>query len=219
MKYRAINCSRAPWPHHEGVSENRRWSFTSYNLQTYVAVTIFSHAGILTFHSLCQWNWVKVCFWPLWSFWKMEFRPSSQWKIDCLIWDPSWCFETNAHLKLILFPKSMAFATHLRVGTLFRMHNNLLQNHLRPYTTGCLGGRHMTPPFIYFGGKATYSKNTNRHVLQKADSRNARRKASRVMSVVSHGPLLVELTRSHSDTPHSVVFLWNNDQPDAETST
>ena len=139
--------------------------------------------------------------------------------IDCLIWNPGWCFETNAHLKLNLFYKSMAFATHLRIGILFRMHNNLLQNHLRPYTTDCLCGRHMTPHFIYFGRNATYSKHTNRHVLQKADSRNARRKASILTSSVGQGLLLVEVTRSHSDTPHSVVFLWNSDQSDAETST
>jgi hypothetical protein len=184
-----------------------------------MAVTGCSHAELLTFHSHCKWNCVKVCFWSLWSFWKMEFRPSSQWKIDCLILKPGWCFETNADLKLNLFHKSMAFATHLHVGILFRMHNNLLQNHLRPYMTDCLGGMHMTPHFIYFGRKTTYSKHNNRHVLQKTDSRNARRKASRLMSILGQGLLLVDVTRSHSDTPHSVVFLWNSDKSDAETST
>jgi hypothetical protein len=184
-----------------------------------MAVTGCSHAELLTFHSNCKWNCVKACIWPLWSFWKMEFRPSSQWKIDCLILNPDWCFETNSHLKLNLFHNSMALATHLHVGIVFRMHNNLLQNHLRPYMTDCLGGRHMTPHFIYSGRKATYSKHTNRHVLQKADSRNSRRKASRLMSVLGQGLLLVEVTRSHSDTPHSVVFLWNSDKSDAETST
>jgi len=36
---------------------------------------------------------------------------------------------------------------------------------------------------------------------------------------VGQGLLLIEDSRSHSDTPHSVVLLWTSDQPDAETST
>jgi hypothetical protein len=31
--------------------------------------------------------------------------------------------------------------------------------------------------------------------------------------------LIIEATRSHSDTPHSVGLLWTSDQPVAETST
>jgi len=31
--------------------------------------------------------------------------------------------------------------------------------------------------------------------------------------------LIIEASRSHSDTPHSVGLLWTSDQPDAETST
>jgi hypothetical protein len=31
--------------------------------------------------------------------------------------------------------------------------------------------------------------------------------------------LIVDDSRSHSDTSHSVGFLWRSDQPDAETST
>jgi hypothetical protein len=33
------------------------------------------------------------------------------------------------------------------------------------------------------------------------------------------GPLTVEASRSHSDTPHSVGLLWTGEQPVAETST
>jgi hypothetical protein len=33
------------------------------------------------------------------------------------------------------------------------------------------------------------------------------------------GRLIIEASRSHSDTPHSVGLLWTSDQPDAETST
>jgi hypothetical protein len=36
---------------------------------------------------------------------------------------------------------------------------------------------------------------------------------------VGQGFLLIEDSRSHSDTPHSVVVLWTSDQHDAETST
>jgi hypothetical protein len=36
--------------------------------------------------------------------------------------------------------------------------------------------------------------------------------------LVGHG-LIVEASRSHSHTPHSVWLLWTSDQPDAETST
>jgi hypothetical protein len=32
------------------------------------------------------------------------------------------------------------------------------------------------------------------------------------------GRLLLEVSRSHSDTPHSGGLLWTSDQPDAETS-
>jgi hypothetical protein len=31
--------------------------------------------------------------------------------------------------------------------------------------------------------------------------------------------LIIESSRSYSDTPHSVGFLWTSDQPDAETSS
>ena len=36
---------------------------------------------------------------------------------------------------------------------------------------------------------------------------------------VDQGLLIVEYSRSHSDTPHSVGLLWTSDQPVAETST
>ena len=31
--------------------------------------------------------------------------------------------------------------------------------------------------------------------------------------------LIIETSRSHSDTPHWVGFLWTSDRPEAETST
>ena len=37
--------------------------------------------------------------------------------------------------------------------------------------------------------------------------------------LVGQGLLIVEDSRSHSDTPHSVGLLWKSDQPDAEIST
>ena len=37
--------------------------------------------------------------------------------------------------------------------------------------------------------------------------------------LVDHGHLIIEVSRSYSDTPHSVGLLWTSDQPDAETST
>jgi hypothetical protein len=36
--------------------------------------------------------------------------------------------------------------------------------------------------------------------------------------LVGQGLLIIEASRSHSDTPHSVGLLWTSDQPDAETS-
>jgi hypothetical protein len=36
---------------------------------------------------------------------------------------------------------------------------------------------------------------------------------------VGQGLLIIEASRLHSDTPHSVGLLWTSDQPDAETST
>jgi len=38
-------------------------------------------------------------------------------------------------------------------------------------------------------------------------------------SLVGQGHLIIQDSRSHSDTPHSVGLLWTSDQPDAETST
>jgi len=38
-------------------------------------------------------------------------------------------------------------------------------------------------------------------------------------AVVGHGLLVVEDSRSHSDTSHWVELLWTSDQPDAEMST
>jgi len=32
-------------------------------------------------------------------------------------------------------------------------------------------------------------------------------------------PLVIEASRSHSDTPHSVGLLWTSDHSDADTST
>ena len=37
--------------------------------------------------------------------------------------------------------------------------------------------------------------------------------------LVGLGPLIVEASRSHSDTPHSVGLLCTSYQPHAETST
>jgi hypothetical protein len=37
-------------------------------------------------------------------------------------------------------------------------------------------------------------------------------------SLRDHGLLIIEASRSHSDTPHSVGLLWMNNQSDAETS-
>jgi hypothetical protein len=36
--------------------------------------------------------------------------------------------------------------------------------------------------------------------------------------LVGRGPL-IEVSRSHSDTPKSVGLLWTSDKPDSETST
>ena len=38
-------------------------------------------------------------------------------------------------------------------------------------------------------------------------------------SPVGQGPLIHEVSRSHSDPPHLAGLLWMGDQPDAETST
>ena len=37
--------------------------------------------------------------------------------------------------------------------------------------------------------------------------------------LVGQGFLTVQVSRSHSDTPHAVGLLWASDQPVAETST
>jgi hypothetical protein len=37
--------------------------------------------------------------------------------------------------------------------------------------------------------------------------------------LVGQGLLIIEASRSHSDTPHLVGLLWMSDQPDAEAST
>ena len=37
--------------------------------------------------------------------------------------------------------------------------------------------------------------------------------------LVGQGLLIIEASRSHSDTSHSVGLLWTSDQPVAETST
>jgi hypothetical protein len=37
--------------------------------------------------------------------------------------------------------------------------------------------------------------------------------------LVNQALLIIDASRSHSDTPHSVGLLWTSDQPDAETST
>ena len=37
--------------------------------------------------------------------------------------------------------------------------------------------------------------------------------------LVGQGLLVIEASRFHSDTPHSVGLLWASDRPGAETST
>jgi hypothetical protein len=37
--------------------------------------------------------------------------------------------------------------------------------------------------------------------------------------LVGQALLIIEASRSHSDTPHSVGLLWTSDQSDTETST
>ena len=36
---------------------------------------------------------------------------------------------------------------------------------------------------------------------------------------VNQGHLIIEVSRPHSDTPHSEGLFWTSDQPDAEIST
>jgi len=36
---------------------------------------------------------------------------------------------------------------------------------------------------------------------------------------VSQGLLIIETSRTHSGTPHSVGLLWTSDQPESKTST
>jgi len=38
-------------------------------------------------------------------------------------------------------------------------------------------------------------------------------------TLVGQGPIFIETSRSHSDTPQSVGLLWTGDQPVAESST
>jgi len=42
---------------------------------------------------------------------------------------------------------------------------------------------------------------------------------SRNSPLLGQGLLIVEASRSHSDTPHSVGILWTSDQPDTDIST
>ena len=37
--------------------------------------------------------------------------------------------------------------------------------------------------------------------------------------LLGQGLLIIETSRTHSDTPHSVGLLWTSDRPEAETST
>ena len=37
--------------------------------------------------------------------------------------------------------------------------------------------------------------------------------------LVGQALLIIEASRSHSDTPHSIGLLWMSDQPEAETCT
>jgi hypothetical protein len=37
--------------------------------------------------------------------------------------------------------------------------------------------------------------------------------------IVGQGVLIIEASRSHSDTPHWAGLLWTSDKPDAEAST
>jgi len=37
--------------------------------------------------------------------------------------------------------------------------------------------------------------------------------------LVGQGLLIIQASRSHSDTPHSIGLLWTSDQPDSETSS
>ena len=37
--------------------------------------------------------------------------------------------------------------------------------------------------------------------------------------LAGQGPLIIEASRSHWDTPHSVGHLWTSEQPDAQTSS
>jgi len=38
-------------------------------------------------------------------------------------------------------------------------------------------------------------------------------------TLVGQGLLIIEVSRSHSETPHSVGLLWTSDQPETEAST
>jgi hypothetical protein len=37
--------------------------------------------------------------------------------------------------------------------------------------------------------------------------------------LLDQGVVIIEVSQSHSDIPHSVGLLWTSDQPEAETCT
>jgi hypothetical protein len=78
---------------------------------------------------------------------------------------------------------------------------------------------------VYFGrGTNVTDKPASKLFSSEAGSNSLPQDVSAVLSIaqlppVGQGLLIIDASKLHSDTPHSVRLLWTSDQPDAETPT
>jgi hypothetical protein len=78
------------------------------------------------------------------------------------------------------------------------------------------------PPKISFGRSYSITGEWYRPIRVETSiycSRNISFRPMAQQPLVAQGLLIIEASRSHSDTPHSVGLLWTRDQPDADTPT
>jgi hypothetical protein len=95
----------------------------------------------------------------------------------------------------VSFPgNAVALITHLHLVLKLRIH----------------GVKHPRLPYIYMVWCWKKQRNCSTFYLSFLVAQQPK---------LGPGRLLLEVSRTHSDTPHSIGLLWTSDQPDAETST
>ena len=130
----------------------------------------------------------------------------------------------------IVFYKVYLLVYRLNIGkctvsVIQNLFEIIFKNKLNPYSRVSLqkltGPQTINKFHLFCNPKLQFA--VPRHLPQTWDTISTRPKIlffyHGAIAKLGQGFLIIENSWSHSDTPHSVGFIWTSDQPDAQTST